>query len=116
MDLTSLSAISPVDGRYGSKTSDLRPIFSEFGLIRHRVLVEVRWLQALAALPALATAMLAADGLTGEFDWLLLGTRLGIDDTGRLLLLYFFNDSATTEIYTGPQNDSPVHSRCSRRS
>ncbi len=48
MDLTSLSAISPVDGRYGSKTQDLRPIFSEFGLIRHRVLVEVRWLQALA--------------------------------------------------------------------
>ncbi|MGD8234635.1 MAG: proton-conducting transporter membrane subunit [Chromatiales bacterium] len=48
----------------------------------------IRWLQALAALPALATAMLAADGLTGEFDWLLLGTRLGIDDTGRLFLLY----------------------------
>ncbi len=48
MDLNSLSAVSPVDGRYGSKTSDLRPIFSEFGLIRHRVLVEVRWLQMLA--------------------------------------------------------------------
>ena len=49
MDLNSLSAVSPIDGRYGSKTSDLRPIFSEFGLIRHRVLVEVRWLQMLAA-------------------------------------------------------------------
>lgn len=48
MELTSLSAVSPVDGRYGSKTESLRPIFSEFGLIRHRVLVEVRWLQALA--------------------------------------------------------------------
>ncbi len=48
MDLNSLSAVSPIDGRYGSKTSDLRPIFSEFGLIRHRVLVEVRWLQMLA--------------------------------------------------------------------
>ncbi|MGA7802384.1 MAG: adenylosuccinate lyase [Gammaproteobacteria bacterium] len=54
MDLTSLTAISPVDGRYGSKTEALRPIFSEFGLIRHRVLVEVRWLQALAAHPAIA--------------------------------------------------------------
>ena len=49
MDLTSLTAISPVDGRYGSTTEDLRPIFSEYGLIHHRVLVEVRWLQLLAA-------------------------------------------------------------------
>ena len=49
MDLSQLTAISPVDGRYGSKTEALRPIFSEYGLIRHRVVVEVRWLQALAA-------------------------------------------------------------------
>ncbi|MCW9004177.1 MAG: adenylosuccinate lyase [Gammaproteobacteria bacterium] len=48
MQLTELTAVSPVDGRYGSKTSDYRAIFSEYGLIRHRVLVEVRWLQALA--------------------------------------------------------------------
>lgn len=49
MQLTSLTAVSPVDGRYGSRTSALRPIFSEYGLIRNRVLVEVRWLQRLAA-------------------------------------------------------------------
>jgi adenylosuccinate lyase len=49
MHLTELTAISPIDGRYGSKTTDYRTIFSEYGLIRHRVLVEVRWLQALAA-------------------------------------------------------------------
>ena len=48
MDLSQLTAISPVDGRYGSKTDALRTIFSEYGLIRHRVVVEVRWLQALA--------------------------------------------------------------------
>ena len=48
MELTELTAISPIDGRYGSKTGDLQPIFSEYGLIRHRVLVEVRWLQHLA--------------------------------------------------------------------
>ncbi len=46
-----MTAVSPVDGRYGSKTADLRAIFSEYGLIRHRVLVEVRWLQALARQP-----------------------------------------------------------------
>ena len=54
MDLSQLTAISPVDGRYGSKTAQLRPIFSEYGLIRHRVLVEVRWLQHLAAEKAIS--------------------------------------------------------------
>ncbi len=49
MELSALSAISPVDGRYGSKVKSLRPIFSEFGLIKYRVTVEVRWLQKLAA-------------------------------------------------------------------
>ena len=48
MDLSALTAVSPVDGRYGSKTAALRPYFSEFGLIHHRVIVELRWLQALA--------------------------------------------------------------------
>ncbi|UXD89378.1 adenylosuccinate lyase [Thalassolituus hydrocarboniclasticus] len=49
MELSALTAISPIDGRYGSKTVQLRPIFSEFGLIRARVEVEIRWLQRLAA-------------------------------------------------------------------
>ncbi len=53
MELTPLTAIAPVDGRYADKTDDLRPIFSEYGLIRHRVLVEVRWLQALARHPGI---------------------------------------------------------------
>ena len=48
MDLSPLTAVSPVDGRYASKTASLRPYFSEYGLIFHRVLVEVRWLQFLA--------------------------------------------------------------------
>ena len=46
-----LTAISPIDGRYASKVEAFRPIFSEFGLIRYRVEVEVRWLQALAKHP-----------------------------------------------------------------
>ena len=48
MELSSLTAVSPIDGRYGRVTTSLRGICSEFGLIRHRVLVEVRWLQMLA--------------------------------------------------------------------
>ncbi|NEV62669.1 adenylosuccinate lyase [Thiorhodococcus minor] len=51
MELSTLTAVSPVDGRYGAKTADLRAIFSEYGLIRRRVEVEVRWLQALAGQP-----------------------------------------------------------------
>ena len=49
LELSALTAISPIDGRYGSKTAALRPIFSEYGLIRARVEVEIRWLQRLAA-------------------------------------------------------------------
>lgn len=51
MELSALTAISPVDGRYGSKTAALRDIFSEFGLIRFRVEVEIRWLQRLSSHP-----------------------------------------------------------------
>ena len=51
MQVSPLTALSPLDGRYASKTGDLRPIFSEYGLIRARVTVEVRWLQMLAANP-----------------------------------------------------------------
>jgi adenylosuccinate lyase len=49
MSLTTLTALSPVDGRYAGKVDALRPVFSEYGLIRARVEVEVRWLQHLAA-------------------------------------------------------------------
>ncbi len=54
MHLDSLTAISPIDGRYAAKTAGLRPIFSEYGLIYHRLLVEVRWLQALSANAAIS--------------------------------------------------------------
>ncbi|MBL7076306.1 MAG: adenylosuccinate lyase [Kiritimatiellae bacterium] len=47
--MSQLTALSPLDGRYGSKTAELNGIFSEYGLIRYRVTVEVRWLLALCA-------------------------------------------------------------------
>jgi adenylosuccinate lyase len=53
MELSALTAVSPIDGRYGSKTSALRDSFSEYGLMQRRVLVEVRWLQALAMHPGI---------------------------------------------------------------
>ncbi len=48
MNLSALTAVSPIDGRYGSKCQSLRAIFSEFGLIHSRVRVEIEWLQQLA--------------------------------------------------------------------
>lgn len=48
MILNSLTAISPIDGRYHAKTSELRPYFSEFALIKYRVIVEIKYLMALA--------------------------------------------------------------------
>ena len=75
MELNSLTAVSPIDGRYGSKTDILRPIFSEYGLIRHRVQVEVRWLQHLAAaeqiaeVPAFSSqARALLDGIVDDFS------------------------------------------------
>ena len=51
MTLTPLTALSPLDGRYAAKVEPLREHFSEFGLIRNRIRVEVEWLKALAANP-----------------------------------------------------------------
>lgn len=48
MDTTALMAISPLDGRYQAKVDDIRTIFSEYGLIRFRIIVEIRWLEMLA--------------------------------------------------------------------
>ncbi|NOH71843.1 adenylosuccinate lyase [Vibrio pectenicida] len=48
MELSALTAVSPVDGRYGSKTIALREIFSEYGLLKYRTIVEIRWIQKLA--------------------------------------------------------------------
>jgi len=75
MELSALTAISPIDGRYGNKTVQLRPIFSEFGLIRARVEVEIRWLQRLAAHEAItevpafsATTQQQLDAIVANFS------------------------------------------------
>lgn len=51
--IDALTAISPLDGRYNEKVTALQPIFSEFGLIKYRVLVEIQWLMALASHPSI---------------------------------------------------------------
>ena len=64
MELSALTAVSPVDGRYGSKTADLRAVFSEYGLIRFRVQVEIRWLQQLAAHPQIVEVPALSESAT----------------------------------------------------
>ncbi|MDG5500511.1 adenylosuccinate lyase [Marinobacter sp. BGYM27] len=70
MELTALTAISPVDGRYGEKVRVFREIFSEYGLIRNRVKVEVRWLQQLAAHPEIAEVPALSDQANAVLDQL----------------------------------------------
>ena len=75
MELSSLTALSPADGRYAAQTEPLRAVFSEYGLIAARVQVEVRWLQALADEPGIAevpplpsAAVDVLDALLSDFD------------------------------------------------
>src|SRR3954466_16123596 len=72
---SALTALSPLDGRYAAKVAPLRSLFSEYALIRFRVLVEVEWLKALAAdraipeVPAFSPATITAlDALVNAFS------------------------------------------------
>jgi adenylosuccinate lyase len=74
MELNTLTALSPLDGRYGNKTALLRDFFSEFALIKYRVIVEIEWLKALASEPAIAEvsqfsaeAISLLDGIADHF-------------------------------------------------
>ena len=73
MMLTPLTALSPVDGRYAARTEKLRPICSEFGLIRRRVIVEVRWFQALADHPEIVELPPLSDAAGAFLEDLLSG-------------------------------------------
>jgi adenylosuccinate lyase len=82
MELTALTAISPVDGRYGSKVSVFRSIFSEYGLIRNRVTVEIRWLQTLAAHPQVQEVPLFSDEANAALNALV--SEFGVTDAQRI--------------------------------
>jgi adenylosuccinate lyase len=68
MALSSLTALSPLDGRYAGKVESLREHFSEYGLIRARVRVEIAWLKALAADPAIAECTPFSTATQKELD------------------------------------------------
>ena len=82
MELNQLTAISPIDGRYGSKTAPLRAVFSEYGLIRRRVEVEIRWLQCLAGYPGI-TGLPGLDPATDR-DLEAIARDFTVTDAGRI--------------------------------
>src|SRR5258705_6546613 len=73
MALSPLTALAPLDGRYSSKVEPLRQYFSELALIRYRVLIEVEWLQALAAEPAIAEIPAFSTATVKELDAVVTG-------------------------------------------
>ncbi|MDK2123531.1 adenylosuccinate lyase [Parachitinimonas caeni] len=68
MNLSALTALSPLDGRYASQLASLRPYFSEFALIHYRVKVEVEWLKALAAEPTIGEVPAFSESTLAELD------------------------------------------------
>ena len=82
MHLSTLTAVSPVDGRYGNKTEPLRMIFSEYGLIRYRVIVEIRWLQALAANPQITEVPALSAQANERLESII--SNFGTDDADRV--------------------------------
>jgi adenylosuccinate lyase len=75
MESSTLTALSPLDGRYAKSVDALRPYLSEFGLIHHRVRVEVRWLESLASNPGIpevpafsAEALASLERIVSEFS------------------------------------------------
>ncbi|MBS1190112.1 MAG: Adenylosuccinate lyase [Rhodocyclaceae bacterium] len=73
MNSTPLTALSPLDGRYAAKVDALRPQFSEYGLIRRRLQVEIEWLKALAAEPHFAEIPAFSPATVVELDALVAG-------------------------------------------
>jgi len=73
MNLSPLTALSSIDGRYAARTEELRPICSEYGLIHRRLIVEIRWFQALASHPDIAELPALSDEVDDFLDALIDG-------------------------------------------
>jgi len=82
MTLTSLTAISPLDGRYADKTRELRDLFSEYGLIRQRVKVEALWFKRLANEPAIKELQGLSPAVTKVLDELAAG--ISVEDAAKV--------------------------------
>ena len=82
MELDSLLAISPIDGRYAKQSSELREIFSEYGLIKNRVIVEIEWLKMLASEKAITEVSTLGSEATKELDNIV--AEFAVNDAARV--------------------------------
>lgn len=82
MQLNALTALSPIDGRYQDKATVLRPIFSEFGLLKFRVTVEIRWLQKLASHPHIQEVPLLSEDANDYLNSII--ENFSLDDAERI--------------------------------
>ncbi|AKO45755.1 adenylosuccinate lyase [[Haemophilus] ducreyi] len=85
MEVTALTALSPIDGRYQDKTNALRTIFSEFGLLKFRVTVEVRWLQKLASHPQISEVSVLSQKANDYLDQIV--ANFSIDDAKHIKMI-----------------------------
>ncbi|MEO7148631.1 MAG: adenylosuccinate lyase [Rhodanobacteraceae bacterium] len=108
MSNAALTALSPLDGRYAVKVDPLRPIFSEYGLIRRRVEVEIAWLLALAAHPGIeelpsfsASAKATLEKIAHDFS---------VDDTARIKAIEatISHDVKAVEYFIKERLDGPL--------
>lgn len=82
MELTALTALSPLDGRYGTKTVALRDFFSEYALIKYRVIVEIEWLKALANAPGIDEVLVLSREAIALLDGI--ADTFSVADAGRV--------------------------------
>lgn len=82
MELSSLTAISPIDGRYSNKCDSLREIFSEYGLLKYRVQVEVTWLKKLASCADIAEVPALSQESINFLDQIV--TNFSVEDAQRI--------------------------------
>lgn len=82
LPLNTLTAISPMDGRYSEKVGELRPLFSEFALIRYRIRVEIAWLEALAGEPGIPEVAALGDAARSRLQQLV--EDFGLADAERV--------------------------------
>ena len=110
-DPTTLTALSPLDGRYDRKAAPLRPYLSEFGLIRYRVLVEVRWLQHLADEPSLTDLRAARAAGQGRAQAIV--DNFSLDDAKQVKAIEaeINHDVKAVEYYLRQQLDGSVRRR-----
>ena len=104
MELSALSAVSPVDGRYAGKTAALREVFSEYGLIQRRVLVEVRWLQCLASHPGIDEVPSLSDDANALLDGIV--SQFGETEASRVKAIEAYGCSTPLLLVVAPRRRS----------